>query len=50
MALDNLERVFVNQENTTIKYTHKTFASDLVERSKTDEFNLNQQTLQVALA
>ena len=28
MALDNLERVFVNQENTTIKYTHKTFASD----------------------
>jgi|LakMenEpi03Aug12_release.lakeMendotaPanAssembly.Ray.scaffolds.fasta_scaffold3017165_1 hypothetical protein len=49
MALDNLEKVFFDQESS-IKYTHKTFNSDLSERSKIDEFNLNQDTLQVALA
>ena len=50
MALDNLEKVFINQTETTLKYTHKNVDQNVGERSKEDEFNLNQKTLQVALA
>lgn len=50
MALDNLEKVFTNQTETLLKYTHKNMDQNVGERSKDDEFNLNQKTLQVGLA
>lgn len=49
MALDNLERVFTERKETTLRYTYKNVSQGVKDRSKEDEFKINQ-ALPVALA
>lgn len=51
MALNNLEKIFVDrsQKGSILKYNYKTI-KDIKKDEKLDEYNLNNTTLEVALA